>query len=435
LSPAVPDPRPSTPADRAAVLRGVSLLCLAILVAELLLPASVAVGGLYILAVLVSLWLHSRRVTIAVALACSLLSLAGFFLHAPGELAPQALANRALVLFAVWVTAHLGSLRIGVEEALVESREMTATTLRSIADAVLTADESGRVTFLNASAEALLGWRAEEARGRALTEVFVRAGEVAGAPAQDELQGELTLRTRDGRLCVVEASSAALHGARGAVQASAGRVLTFRDVSARKAAQTEIETLAFRDALTGLANRSSFFDRLGLELAHARRRGDGLALYFLDLDGFKAVNDALGHAAGDRLLVLVAERLRESLRADDTIARLGGDEFTVVLPGVCKSAHARAVAEKLVARLAQPYPVEGVDVVAPPSLGIALVPQDARDIDELVRAADRAMYAAKAQGGARCVGAWEIPADAQPHGRARSIRGVGEERAAQGVTP
>lgn len=163
-------------------------------------------------------------------------------------------------------------------------------------------------------------------------------------------------------------------------------------------AEERENALAYSDALTGLPNRQLFNDRLNMSLAQAYRQLGKVALFFLDLDGFKAVNDQLGHDYGDLLLKQVAERLKTCVRTTDTVARLGGDEFTIIL-SVRDRADAEQVAEKVLRTVRAPYDLNGkvADKVGT-SIGIAMYPQDGTQGADLVRKADAAMYAAK-QGG------------------------------------
>jgi diguanylate cyclase (GGDEF)-like protein/PAS domain S-box-containing protein len=170
------------------------------------------------------------------------------------------------------------------------------------------------------------------------------------------------------------------------------------DITERKRAEEQIKSLAYHDALTSLPNRRLFQDRLSVAVAQAHRNAQRLAVLFLDLDRFKAVNDSLGHAAGDRLIQDVAERLRTCLREGDTVARLGGDEFTLLLPGVAQVVDAARVAEKVLDTLRVPFLIEGRELLATASIGISLYPEDGRDADALVKSADAAMYRAKQQG-------------------------------------
>ncbi len=157
----------------------------------------------------------------------------------------------------------------------------------------------------------------------------------------------------------------------------------------------ENERLALSDALTGLANRTLFHDRLQLALSEANKLDERVGLLVLDLDRFKEVNDTLGHAQGDRLLCEIGERLRGALRDTDTLARLGGDEFAVVLPNVHDAESAADVARRMLAALEQPFAFDELSVTPQASVGVAVCPDDGRDLDQLLSRADQAMYEAK----------------------------------------
>jgi diguanylate cyclase (GGDEF)-like protein len=156
--------------------------------------------------------------------------------------------------------------------------------------------------------------------------------------------------------------------------------------------------IASYDALTGLPNRVLLHDRLDRALGRARRGGATVAILFVDLDGFKRVNDDLGHETGDRILETIAERFSRCVRETDTISRYGGDEFVVLLADLADAAVATSVADKLIAALAAPLDDEGRVPEIGASVGIALYPANGEDPDQLLVAADRAMYAAKRQG-------------------------------------
>jgi diguanylate cyclase (GGDEF)-like protein len=162
--------------------------------------------------------------------------------------------------------------------------------------------------------------------------------------------------------------------------------------------ERDLVQLAHQDPLTGLPNRLLFADRLGQALRRARREQRQVALLFLDLDGFKAINDSLGHPAGDRVLQEAARRLRGQVREGDTLARFGGDEFTLVLDPVERAGDAALVAEKLTQAFKRPIDLDGRPLYVTLSIGISLYPQDGIDVDTLVRNADTAMYQAKDQG-------------------------------------
>lgn len=192
---------------------------------------------------------------------------------------------------------------------------------------------------------------------------------------------------------------------RGQPLATGGFVTIYEDVTQQRAAQAEIERQARTDALTGLLNRHALPPVLEQTMAAAERDGRPLAVLFIDLDRFKAVNDSMGHEVGDTVLVEAARRLRERLRGSDIVARIGGDEFVVALTGMQEEADAARVALQLVEGLSQPFAIPGrqgkaAPVYLTPSIGIALFPRDARQPTELLRLADIAMYHAKSEGGA-----------------------------------
>lgn len=170
---------------------------------------------------------------------------------------------------------------------------------------------------------------------------------------------------------------------------------TVQDVTELRAAERLVEHMAFYDVLTDLPNRNLFFDRLKQSLSQAQRNKQKVAVLFLDLDGFKQVNDSLGHAAGDLMLKGVAERLEQCVRDVDTVARLGGDEFIVILSDVHFEKDAGMVSEKIIAALSDPFELDGQKGKIGCSIGIAVYPEDADNEDALVKAADDAMYAAK----------------------------------------
>ena len=174
-----------------------------------------------------------------------------------------------------------------------------------------------------------------------------------------------------------------------------------RRAAEREVLEEQLRHRAFYDSLTGLPNRALFLDRIGHSLARGERLAEEVAVLFIDLDRFKIVNDSLGHAAGDQLLVQVGRRLRNSLRESDTIARLGGDEFTVLLEGPTAVADAVTAAERILATLGEPFQIDGQDTYASTSIGIAGGPADRASGRDLLREADIALYRAKAAGRGR----------------------------------
>jgi len=175
----------------------------------------------------------------------------------------------------------------------------------------------------------------------------------------------------------------------------AGLLRAVRFARERKRKVARLTRQAFTDALTGLPNRALLADRLDNMLARAKRNGSLVGVLFIDLDGFKQVNDSIGHAAGDQLLQRVAERLTGALRRGDTVARVGGDEFVVALDNLGRPEDAETVAENIEALIAHPYRIQGCPVQISASIGIAFLGADADDIDGLLRHADQAMYRIK----------------------------------------
>lgn len=199
----------------------------------------------------------------------------------------------------------------------------------------------------------------------------------------------------DGRIKFVQENGETLYDEEGLAISQIG---TVQDITEQRLAQNQVEWLAHYDMLTKLPNRALFFDRLRQGLAQAKRHQWSLALLYMDLDGFKRVNDTLGHHTGDLLLVAVAERLTQCVRETDTVSRLGGDEFTVILNGMQKTEDAISVARKITQAVSLPFKLEGHEVHIGISIGIAHCSEKTSKEDELVKIADRAMYEAKLAG-------------------------------------
>ncbi len=171
-----------------------------------------------------------------------------------------------------------------------------------------------------------------------------------------------------------------------------------RDITTQKKAEDTIWKLAHTDSLTGLPNRSLFYDRLGQCIAQASRQQKKLALLFLDLDDFKLVNDQFGHDTGDLLLKSVADRLRQNIRSENTVARTGGDEFILILNDIANAGSAAIVAKKLIQSISEPFIIQGNTCQIGSSIGIAIFPDDSDELEKLVTHADSAMYKAKQSG-------------------------------------
>jgi diguanylate cyclase (GGDEF)-like protein/PAS domain S-box-containing protein len=272
-------------------------------------------------------------------------------------------------------------------------------------EAILITGANNRILAVNREFTKLTGYSKEEAIGQ--DPRMLSAGNTppeiyqemwASLATSDHWQGELWDRRKTGEPYPKRLSISA-------VRDSAGRIVNyigaFEDITDRKAAEDKIRYLAHHDALTGLPNRFSLYERLDQGMAFARRFGKRLAIMLIDLDHFKTINDTLGHNIGDQLLIQVARRLQQSVRESDIVARLGGDEFVVVLSGVDRSEDGVSeIAGKIVTQLAAPYAIAGSELRTSPSVGICLYPDDASEISELIKNADIAMYQAKANG--RC---------------------------------
>ena len=281
------------------------------------------------------------------------------------------------------------------------SEERFRSLVQNASDGVLVLGDGGQVRYASPALERILGGRAEIAIGRSPMDyvhpgdqkmVARRLSEVSSSNGR-EVVLEFRARHADGTWRTLEAIAKNLLDD----PSVDGVVVNYRDITERKALEQELRHQAFHDVLTGLANRSLFRDRLGHALARATRSRRPTAVLYLDLDDFKAVNDRLGHAAGDRLLVAVGDRLRSATRAEDTVARLGGDEFAIIVEEHDPAA-ASVAAERIVAAFATPFGLEDGEIAIRGSIGIA-IGADVDDPDELLRRADIAMYAAKARGG------------------------------------
>ena len=294
-----------------------------------------------------------------------------------------------------------------IQRTLQQSEAELKAILTNAHEAFIAIDHSGCLVEWNAQAEVLFGWSRDEVLGRRLEETiippehrdahrrglehYLRTGE--GSVINQRL--ELTAQKRDGSIIPVEFSI-------GHVAREQGHLFIafMQDISARKALQQLLESQALEDTLTGLPNRRSFLRTLPEAMARARRNGQPLAVMFLDLDGFKGVNDTHGHDNGDLVLREFARRIAGQLRVTDTVARLAGDEFTVILEGLQNGgSDAEQVGRKILAAAREPFALTDCDVTLSSSIGIALhQPRDDGSADMLLRRADEAMYIAKHSG-------------------------------------
>ncbi|HVC54803.1 MAG TPA: EAL domain-containing protein [Stellaceae bacterium] len=297
--------------------------------------------------------------------------------------------------------------RKAMEEALVVQMERAQATLNCIGDAIICTDIAGNITFINAVGEKLTGWSRQEAIGRPIAEIFrildatsrdVTPNRMEMAVAQDRtvyLPTNCVLIARDGCEIAIDDSASPIHDRHGV---TTGAVIVFRDVSAARTMAREMAHSAEHDFLTGLPNRLLLNDRIGQAIALAPRRQNKVAVLFLDLDGFKHINDSLGHPVGDKLLQSIAKRLIDCVRDADTVSRQGGDEFVVLLSDAKQRKDAATTAKRILRMVAKPHCVDRRDLHVTASIGVSLYPDDGLDAATLIKNADIAMYHAKANG-------------------------------------
>jgi diguanylate cyclase (GGDEF)-like protein/PAS domain S-box-containing protein len=290
------------------------------------------------------------------------------------------------------------------ERKAAESERRLENILASLGDVVWSTSLDGkRMLYISAPAEVTYQRRKEEFfadAGLRLQVIHPDDREAAKAAlertaSEGTMQVEYRIALPDGRERWLRDRAWVVRDEQGRPQRLDG-IAT--DVTEQKAQERRIEFLAYYDVLTGLPNRLLLRDRIDHAISQARRDGSRLALLFLDLDGFKNVNDSMGHAAGDRLLTIVTERLRETVREQDTVARLGGDEFVVLIQDLEDTTDAAVVAQKILASVSSPALVETQELAVTASIGISAFPEDGDDADALIRSADAAMYLAKHSG-------------------------------------
>ena len=331
------------------------------------------------------------------------------------ELATQALQEGAqdyLVKGQIETRGLLRAIRYAIqrkrsEEALAAEKDRALVTLNSIGDAVISTDIFGNVVLLNLVAEGMTGWSSLEAAGRPMTEVFRIVDAVSRLPitnpmgyavGQDRtvhLPPNCLLIRRDGHETPIDDAVSPIHDRDGRVS---GAVIVFRDVSAANEMSLRMTYSAQHDFLTGLPNRMLLNDRIGQAIVSGPRNARHISVLFLDLDGFKHINDSLGHPIGDRLLQSVARRLVECVRASDTVSRQGGDEFVVLLTDAEQWEDAAVVARRLLHAVAESHPIDERDLHITASLGVSIYPDDGDDAETLIKNADTAMYQAKENG-------------------------------------
>jgi diguanylate cyclase (GGDEF)-like protein/PAS domain S-box-containing protein len=296
--------------------------------------------------------------------------------------------------------------RLRAEEALFLEKERLQTVLKSIGEGVALVDANGRIEYLNDVAEQICGCSCADAVNRAASDVFesydieqhqrIPTAMEDSLHAPNQIKKQTAVFYKGGEKHFIEELATPLYDLESKL---VGAVSILRDVTEAHRKTEQLVHAANHDALTGLPNRSLLNDRTRQAIARAQRKQEHFALLFLDLDSFKAINDNLGHASGDALLVNVAKRLGDCVRKEDTIARLGGDEFVVLLDGPTKPNEINAIADKIHHTLREPYQLAGQSTIVNVSIGASVYPDDGEDPDSLLMHADLAMYRAKQQHG------------------------------------
>jgi diguanylate cyclase (GGDEF)-like protein/PAS domain S-box-containing protein len=301
--------------------------------------------------------------------------------------------------------------QIVIQQRLQDSEAELRATLQNANDAFIAMDQDGVIVDWNDQAEHLLGWTRHEALGQKAMEMMIPAALLDGYHRGMERflntgesnvvnrRIEITAVRRDGVEIPVELALAAV-----SLQSGYRFIAFLHDITERQLQQASLKAMALKDALTDLPNRRALMQKLPESMARTKRIGKPLAVFFLDLDGFKGVNDGYGHEAGDELLRTLAQRIVGVVRTTDTVARLAGDEFVVVLEMLSGNADALEVAEKILQAIQQPFALTAATLTLSGSIGITMYwPEDMTNPDQLITLADGAMYAAKKMGKNRAV--------------------------------
>ena len=288
----------------------------------------------------------------------------------------------------------------GTKDEIVTAKNFLDNVIQSMADALVILSSDWTIISVNPALCILLGYCENELLGSPLSRIVTNGAEERELLRDMAERGqapdrELIYLAKNGAPIAVSVSGAVMKNPAGDV---VGIVCIAHDISERKRAEEEIRRLAFYDSLTRLPNRSLFHERLAHSIHRSRIDGGMTALLFLDLDRFKDINDTLGHACGDQLLVAVAERLGGGLRPSDFLARLGGDEFVFLVTGLRDKKSAASLAHSILEMFNTPFEIDDKELFISTSIGIALSPEDGDDGDTLLTHADMALYAAKEQG-------------------------------------
>jgi diguanylate cyclase (GGDEF)-like protein/PAS domain S-box-containing protein len=366
-------------------------------------------GWLALPPLLASLMVTPRGTALVSAVALAMAVLLGIPDHIVGQ--SEHLVRLGVVVGAGLLAVATAWMRVEKDLAFATAQEasaLRAAVLHSALDCVICMDWTGRIVEFNHAAQRTFGYPREEAIGRELAQLivppelreayrealqrFVESGDSSALGRRSEL---VAMRA-DGSRVPVELTM-------NSVESPDGPLITgfLRDITEQKRVQEELRRQALHDPLTGLPNRSLFMDRLELALRRRSRSPGRTAVFFIDFDRFKQVNDTYGHAAGDRLLVTAARRWSDAIRPGDTLGRISGDEFTLVCEGLAGEDQVAAIAERLLEALAPPIDANGYPLEAKATIGVVIAPDEGASAEWLLSVADGAMYQAKGRGGGR----------------------------------
>ncbi|WP_415884371.1 diguanylate cyclase domain-containing protein [Neptuniibacter sp. QD34_54] len=380
-------------------------LGIALFVLDLALPLGIACGLPYIFFVLVGKIYPRREHTLFLAFLATILIFIGYFYSPVGGQDWVVITNRVLAVAAIWLTA----LTVSVSQAQNRAQKVQASELRRLSLAVenspasvIITDPDGIIQYVNQRYTELTGYSREESVGRKSN--MTRSGNTPD-PIYSQLweslnsgqtwQGEFHNKKKSGELYWERASIHPIISAKGKV---VNFVALQEDITERKVSELKLQYMATHDNLTNLPTRRLCMDRLAKIIDIAKRKQMQAAVLFIDLDGFKEVNDSFGHDVGDQVLIDTATRLKACVRESDTVARIGGDEFIILLSEINKQQDAAFVAKKVLENIKQPYNIEQKKIDIGVSIGIAIYPNNAVNTERLIQCADKAMYSVKTSG-------------------------------------
>jgi diguanylate cyclase (GGDEF)-like protein/PAS domain S-box-containing protein len=371
--------------------------CVALL--DLLAPTYLILTGIYILPLFLAIWYAQRWAAITVLLLAMAMTI-----YESWQLLPDAAAwwINVVEYVSLAIVFPLVAGLLWYAKYAVVSLERAASVFHHAREGIVITDAVGNIIDANDTFSRITGYDHDEVIGK--NPRIFKSGHQSPEFYRDMWQaiaehgawsGEILNRRKTGEIYAELLTISAVRDRRGGAQSY---IALFSDITPMREHQRELERIAHYDPLTGLPNRVLLADRLQQALSQGQRKRQGVAVVFLDLDGFKAVNDRHGHDAGDALLVEASLRMKSALRDEDTLARVGGDEFVAVLAGINVVADCESLLERLLAAAAKPLVINGTSLQVSSSIGVAFFPQDGEHAEQLLRYADQAMYAAKQAG-------------------------------------